>query len=345
MKPLPSIILLALTLFSLAACQSQTLPTPIGSSPTPVPSPTLTQAPPSPTPAIHYQLTFVSKCQEESQCMYAIDMSCLESEQPCIGEPQLLFEISKQNQGPRPPIFPYDWSPDGQKVAIEATGLKGQGDIFVGDWSGQNWINLTNSPNIEGEAAWGPDGSYITYIASSGEPDYKIRAFKISSNGGKAVQLLNTLESVSVGQPSWSPDGKQLAFTHSDGNGYSQIYIAIPDGSDFRQLTDQMANSFQPDFSPDGQWIVASREPERYSNSDELILVKPDSSGEIEVVLKQNGYLFTPVWSPVGDWIAFTSEVNRHSSIYLIRSDGTGLTKVTQSSADEDGPAWRILSP
>jgi len=350
-----SIYLVMLVLGMLAGCQPQRLPTPIGSAPTPispatsfptpVPSPTLTQATPSPTPATHYQLTFVSECREESQCIYAIDMGCLEAEQLCVGESQLLFEISKQSQGPRPPVFPYDWSPDGQKVAVEATGLNGKADVFVGDWAGQDWINLTNSPNYEGGPVWSPDGLHITFAANSGEPNYILRAFWVTPEGKEIMQILGSQDISDIQQLSWSPDSKWLAFVHSDENGYSQIYVAHPDGSDFRQLTDQIADNFQPDFSSDGQWIVAIRQPDKFSKSDEIILIKPDNSGEIKVLLEQNSYLFTPVWSPVGDWIAFTSDIEGHKAIYLIRSDGTGLTKVTESTTDEFAPAWRILSP
>ena len=350
-----SIYLVMLVLGMLAGCQWQTSPTSIGSSPTPilsatsfpapVTSPTLTQAPPSPTPATHYQLTFVSECREESQCMYAVDMGCLETEQPCISEPKLLFEVSKHGQEPRPPIFPYDWSPDGQKVAIEAAGLRGQGDIFVGDWARQNWINLTNSPNYEGGPVWSPDGLHIAFAANSGEPDYKVRPFWVTLDGKGIMQILDTLDISGIQQLSWSLDGKHLAFTHSDENGYSQIYIANPDGSDFKQLTDQMADNFQPDFSPDGQWIVASREADRYTRVNELILIPLNDSEKMGVILKLDGYIFTPVWSPVGGWIAFPSDIEEYEAIYLIRSDGTGLTRVTQSNADEFAPAWRILSP
>jgi WD40 repeat protein len=350
-----SIYLVMLVLGMLAGCQGQTLPTQTEPSPTPIssatssptslPSLTLTQAPPSPTPATHYQLTFVSECQEESMCMYAIDMGCLESEQPCIGEPQLLFEISKQGQGPRPPISPYDWSPDGQQVVIEAPGLRGKGDVFVGDWAGQNWINLTNTPNYEGSPAWSPDGLYIAYTANSGDPDHIVWAFSTRPDGTGVSQLLSILDFSGVRHPSWSPDGKQLAFVHSDENGYSQIFTANLDGSDLKQLTTGPEDHGLSGFSPDGQWILYTLETEKGSAISNIFLVRPDGSGEIAVTQETRGYRSRPVWSPEGDWIAFAAKIEGNYDIYLIRADGTKLIRVTLGTANEVAPAWRMISP
>jgi outer membrane protein assembly factor BamB len=121
--------------------------------------------------------------------MYAIDVGCLENEKPCLGEPQLLYEVSKTDQGPKPPIAYSAWSPDGKQIAIGATGVKGQGDVFAGDWNGKSWINLTNSPLYEGEPAWTPNGLHISYSGSSGEPDYHGWAFMITPDGKHVVEL------------------------------------------------------------------------------------------------------------------------------------------------------------
>jgi TolB protein len=47
-----------------------------------------------------------------------------------------------------------------------------------------------------------------------------------------------------------------------------------------------------------------------------------------------------PAWSPDGRRIAFVSRRDGHSHIYVMRADGTGSRRVTDSTPDDDGPTW-----
>jgi TolB protein len=55
--------------------------------------------------------------------------------------------------------------------------------------------------------------------------------------------------------PSWSPDGKRIAFT-SERDGNSEIYIMNADGSGQIRLTNNKASDGMPTWSPDGKRIV-----------------------------------------------------------------------------------------
>jgi Tol biopolymer transport system component len=142
---------------------------------------------------------------------------------------------------------------------------------------------------------------------------------------------------------SWSPDGQQVVFMHSDENGYNQLFTAKPDGSGLKQLTDLPEDYFDPHFSPDGKWIVATRELGKFEDTQqyEIILIKSDGSGEPKVIYQSTNYLFDSVWSPTGNWIAFTEGDSR---INIIRSDGSGLMRISANNDSIFAPAWRKIS-
>ena len=55
------------------------------------------------------------------------------------------------------------WSPDGTKLAYEAAGVHGWGDIYVADADGTHVREVTRSPGYESAPSWSPDGSRIVF--------------------------------------------------------------------------------------------------------------------------------------------------------------------------------------
>ena len=48
-----------------------------------------------------------------------------------------------------------------------------------------------------------------------------------------------------------------------------------------------------------------------------------------------------PAWSPDGSRVAFSSHHDRDDwEIYVMNADGTGLTRLTESVADDRSPGW-----
>lgn len=74
-------------------------------------------------------------------------------------------------------------------------------------------------------------------------------------SGGEPTQL--TFGDRNDGQPTWSPDGKQIAFVRRDGDA-AQIWILPMNGGEAYPLTKVKTGASQPVWSPDGNKILFS---------------------------------------------------------------------------------------
>jgi Tol biopolymer transport system component/DNA-binding winged helix-turn-helix (wHTH) protein len=193
------------------------------------------------------------------------------------------------------------WSPDGNKVVF----LK-EGDdktFYLADASGANEIAL---PFVVGNMDWSPDGSRFVYQGvKDGQGNSQIHAYTLKT--GESVKLTDTAGNA---DPSFSYDGKQIAFTSwRDGN--AEIYVMNADGSNVRRVTNHPAFDQFPVFTPDGTAIAfqsnrenerievylqnlnADTPPKRITNSDNgtMLCVKGWSADGTEMlfVASQNG--------------------------------------------------------
>ena len=91
-----------------------------------------------------------------------------------------------------------------------------------------------------------PDGSQVLFC-------YKGDIYKVSTNGGTAVQL-TTQDSYEC-SPVWSVDGKQIAFS-SDRHGNLDIFVMSAEGGSATRLTYHSAPEVPQAFTPDGKWVM-----------------------------------------------------------------------------------------
>jgi TolB protein len=256
------------------------------------------------TPAnnVKYELTYYSDCETGSQCIYAVEVGCINSENPCLGKPQVLFKLAQTDAGPKPPILYSSWSPDGQQIAVVAPGVNGRTDIFVGNSTGTVWTNITKSSEREWEISWSPDGQSFAFTAKSENPDDPIKVFSISPRGENRKQLLQLLDSsfTNVHSPSWSPDGKRIVFMSADHNGNNQIYVTNIDGTNLNQITKDSDNQIDPRFSPNGEWIIFRRETNKTERVSNFYLIRPDGTNEHQITGNDDKWKVEPNWSPRG---------------------------------------------
>jgi len=100
-----------------------------------------------------------------------------------------------------------------------------------------------------------PDGKWVVYGIST--PDMEANRgvsniWLVSTSGGDAIQLT---QSGKDSAPSWSPDGKTLAFL-SGRDGTSQVYVISMEGGEAKKLTTLSTGADLFKWSPDGKSIA-----------------------------------------------------------------------------------------
>ena len=104
-----------------------------------------------------------------------------------------------------------------------------------------------------------PDGKWVAYGIST--PDMEANRgvsniWLVSTSGGDAIQLT---QSGKDSAPSWSPDGKTLAFL-SGRDGTSQVYVISMEGGEAKKLTALSTGADLFKWSPDGKCIAFTSE-------------------------------------------------------------------------------------
>ena len=134
--------------------------------------------------------------------------------------------------------------------------------------------------------------------------------------------------------PSWSPDGRSIAYT-SYRSGLPDILISNIFAGTMESPTKGVGQNFLPVFSPDGTRIafMSSRD-----GNSEIYIVNRD--GRNLTRLTNNPAIdVTPTWSTNGTQIAFTSERTGSPQIWVVSIDGTGLRRISYESY-ADRPTW-----
>ncbi|WP_207431903.1 S9 family peptidase [Sabulibacter ruber] len=127
-----------------------------------------------------------------------------------------------------------------------------------------NLIQVTDLLRIKqiGAVALSPDGKQVAYTVTSIEPDpaqkneYKyVTQIHLQPSNGSAPARQLTYGSNNATQPTWSPDGKHLAFVRVV-EGKPQIHLLSFAGGEPLQLTKFKYGASQPRWSPNGQQLL-----------------------------------------------------------------------------------------
>lgn len=137
--------------------------------------------------------------------------------------------------------------------------------------------------------------------------------------------------------PTWSPDGWWIAYSAVRG-GREDLYIARPDGSVRRQLTDDREIDRYPSWSPDGTRILFARKEAAGWVVCSLDLRDLEAGpGRLTAAAEYVGH---PVWSPDGKKIAFDTLFDGQTEIAMLDLESGDVTRLTNRPGNDLVPAW-----
>ncbi|MEJ6979979.1 amidohydrolase family protein [Pedobacter sp. P351] len=247
-------------------------------------------------------------------------------------------------------------SPDGQLMAfVKRVRLKSA--LFVQDLAtGEEWSVYEDLSHDQQEAwaifgvyptfAWTPDSKNIIFYAKGkirqlniNTQETSVIPFEVNANHtiAEAVQFKHNVfteefDSKMIRQLTTSPDGKKVAF-----NAAGYIYMKdLPNGKPER-LTDGTDFEFEPEFSPDGKFLVYVSWSDDNKASINKIEIKSQKTTRLTT---EKGFYYSPKFSNKGDKVVYRKgsgnntlgfAFGKNPGIYIVSSNGGTPLKISDS--------------
>jgi Tol biopolymer transport system component/DNA-binding winged helix-turn-helix (wHTH) protein len=148
------------------------------------------------------------------------------------------------------------WSPDGGHIAFVRV-FDGHSDVYLAPSSGGHERKLAELYSVwAGKSLdWSPDGKTIV-AAAKNSPKDTYSLVSISVANGEKQKLTHPADRLfGDTSPSFSPDGRLLAFGRSTGSALSDIYLLPLSGGELRRLTFHKTSD-GPVWTQDGSEVI-----------------------------------------------------------------------------------------
>jgi TolB protein len=136
--------------------------------------------------------------------------------------------------------------------------------------------------------------------------------------------------------PSWTPDGKTVAFTSFRGGAGAHLYTVDAISKQVRSLLLMGDFTTGAAYSPDGARLLFSSSQ---NDNTDVYLAKADGTG-VRRLTDARGIDISASWSPDGKRVAFISERAGTPQLYTMAADGSDVRRITFQGNYNQEPAW-----
>ena len=161
-----------------------------------------------------------------------------------------------------------------------------------------------------------PDGSQVAWIkpTTSEPPGSELWVAPIGGSSGSRVASASSEPGQSLGSPTWSPDGRWIAFAtyaRDAGSGDTRrtaIDVIAVDGSERRRVSKRPGPTDVLAWSPDSQSLVYVGWPDEAAAASDIFVIGVDGTGDRNLTGSPAAER-EPAWSPDGAFLAFRTSV------------------------------------
>ena len=208
-------------------------------------------------------------------------------------------------------------------------------EVYVARADGTAQRRLTNDVVGARWPALSPDGTKVAY-ARRFAGTWSIVVSGLGGGGARDIAAEAGFTTGFSGYPDWSPDGRQVIFSHQYADGHVAIVEFDLTTGAFHDVTHDAWSDLWPRFSPDGTRIAYAENVG--GNGFDILTIGADGSNPTRVTTGPY-WEFEPTWSPDGKQIAYSESSSE--DIFVVNADGSSPRDVTNSArSDDEEPFW-----
>ena len=234
------------------------------------------------------------------------------------------------------------WSPDASSV-VYTSYITGNPDLYILPITGGRPRRLFGGKGLNYGADWCKAVNRIAFASSNNQQGSQ-EIYTIRPDGTDLLQVTYDPWSINI-SPSYSPDGKNIAFVSSRYGDKPQVLITPAEGGTATRVSRTGGYNTDPSWSPTGDFIAYCG---RAGGGLDILAVKLGKSLEVIqtiAVTNLSGADETPGVSPDGRFVVYSHGTQNNYDIYMTSMREQKPRKITGLPGKESAPAWSQRLP